>query len=384
MFNLKYVNYCEIDSHASKSYAAIHGVSEDANLGDITKVDINNLPQITCLVGGSPCQDLSQAGYMRGTECVCNACGHAYNPLNVPKEERSRCPQCGSHGITRTRSALLTYYLDILAYTKPEFTIYENVSNLLNKNFKSTFDLFIKEVEDCGYNVYYSKINAKHYFPQNRDRVIVVGIRKDLDNGMFSFPTPPSEIPSIKDLLDDNSALFNETDSSILVDPKISPYVRKNMSEYLNDIVNSDKNIFHIPCESGFQDNQVGIKYTPALRAGNPSTIVLDTYDMPGGKKHYIKRLTPIEAFRFMGFDDEDLHKAKNAGVSDNQLFKQAGNSIVVEVVYAVLKELCKAMPYLFEDVRLLHLFSGIGAFEKAFKRVIDEANSTDDTRNIT
>ncbi len=375
MLSFKIVNNCEIDAHASKSYAAIHGVSEMINLGDITKVDINTLPEITCLVGGSPCQDFSQAGYQKGTECICNDCGQAFNPLIIPRDKRSSCPKCGSNSLTRTRSSLLTYYLDILAKTKPELTLFENVSNILNKQFKPTFDLFVKEMEDCGYNVYYSKMNAKYYFPQNRDRVIVVGIRKDLDNGMFSFPTPPSEIPSIKDLLDDNSALFNETDSSILVDPKISPYVIRNMSEYLNDIVNSDKNIFHIPCKTGFQDNQVGIKYAPALRAGNPSTIVLDTYDMPDGKKHFIKRLTPIEAFRFMGFDDEDFHKAKNAGVSENQLFKQAGNSIVVEVVYAVLKELYKSMPYLFEDVRLLHLFSGIGAFEKAFKRVIDEAN---------
>lgn len=76
-----------------------------------------------------------------------------------------------------------------------------------------------------------------------------------------------------------------------------------------------------------------------------------------------------------MGFDDEDFQKAKEAGVSDSQLYRQAGNSIVVDVLYYIFFELYTAMPYLFDDLRLSSFFSGIGAFEKALKRLDEFVN---------
>ena len=79
---------------------------------------------------------------------------------------------------------------------------------------------------------------------------------------------------------------------------------------------------------------------------------------------------------RFMGFDDEDYRKASSV-VSDSQIYKQSGNSIITDVIYAVFKELFNAMPYLFTDMRLLHLFSGIGSVEKGIGRVIAEANAS-------
>ena len=69
-----------------------------------------------------------------------------------------------------------------------------------------------------------------------------------------------------------------------------------------------------------------------------------------------------------MGFSDEDFWKAKEAGISNCQLYKQAGNSIVVDVLYYIFLELYMAMPYLFDDIRLSSFFSGIGAFEKALE----------------
>ena len=83
-----------------------------------------------------------------------------------------------------------------------------------------------------------------------------------------------------------------------------------------------------------------------------------------------IRRLTPLECFRLMGFSDEDFWKAKQAGVSDSQLYKQAGNAIVVDVLFYIFQELYEAMPYLFQDVQLASFFSGIGAFEKALERL--------------
>ena len=76
-----------------------------------------------------------------------------------------------------------------------------------------------------------------------------------------------------------------------------------------------------------------------------------------------------------MSFSDEDFDKAKAAGVSDTQLYKQAGNSIVVQVLYYIFKELYESMPYLFDDLRVSSFFSGIGAFEKGLDRLYEDLN---------
>ena len=88
-----------------------------------------------------------------------------------------------------------------------------------------------------------------------------------------------------------------------------------------------------------------------------------------------IRKLTPLEVWRLMGFSDEDFHKAE-AENSNSQLYKQAGNSIVVDVLYYIFIELYKAMPYLFDDLKLSSFFSGIGAFETALDRVYEDVNA--------
>ena len=76
-----------------------------------------------------------------------------------------------------------------------------------------------------------------------------------------------------------------------------------------------------------------------------------------------------------MGFADTDFQKAKDMGISNSQLYKQAGNSIVVDVLFYIFSNLYAAMPYLFEDIRLTSFFSGIGAFEMALKRLEEQVN---------
>lgn len=93
-----------------------------------------------------------------------------------------------------------------------------------------------------------------------------------------------------------------------------------------------------------------------------------------------IRKLTPKECFRLMGFSDENFEAAEKM-VSNSQLYKQAGNSIVVDVLYYILVELYKAMPYLFEDLRLSSFFSGIGAFEIALNRLYEGINSGNFTK---
>jgi DNA-cytosine methyltransferase len=381
-YNFKTVGYSEIDKFAIKSYSAIHNISEDKNWGDITQIYPENLPDITFLAGGSPCQDFSIGGKKKGTLWSCKSCGNEYNPLTVDYTKRRLCPLCGSEDIEKTRSSLLVHLLEILQEKMPEVFFYENVKNLVSKTFKKTFDLFTNEIENYGYNVYYKVMNAKDYgIPQNRERVLVVAIRKDLDNHNFVFPGAISQGKTINDLLEDCSALFENTDQNILIDSTISPYIMPALRRDAEEIVRSDKNIFYMKCKSGFQDHSVGIRYSPTLRAMNSSTLVLQTHQTPTGEKFFIKRLTPKEAFRFMGFDDIDYAKAA-AVVSKNQIYKQAGNSIAVNVVYAVLKNLFEAMPYLFENIKFGHFFSGIGAFEKAFEKIMAEINQIEMAQN--
>lgn len=89
-----------------------------------------------------------------------------------------------------------------------------------------------------------------------------------------------------------------------------------------------------------------------------------------------IRKLTPKECFRLMGFSDENFDAAQKAGVSNSQLYKQAGNSIVVDVLYYIYVELYKAMPYLFDNLKLSSFFSGVGAFEIALDRLYEDINS--------
>lgn len=91
------------------------------------------------------------------------------------------------------------------------------------------------------------------------------------------------------------------------------------------------------------------------------------------GYEYRIRRLTPKETFRLMSFTDGQFDKAKSAGISDSQLYKMAGNSIVVDVLYYIMSNLYDVMPYLFDNVKVGSYFSGIGAFESALDEVYDK-----------
>lgn len=178
--NIKYelVNYCEIDKYAAKSYALIHNESESKNLGDITKVDTSKLPNdIDLVTYGFPCQDISLAGKQKG---MFNEDG------------------------TKTRSGLFFEALRIIEDTKPRVAIAENVKNLVSKKFNAQFQIVLESLEQAGYNNYYQILNAKNYgIPQNRERVFIVSIRKDIDSDTFDFPEGFPLQLRLKDLLED-------------------------------------------------------------------------------------------------------------------------------------------------------------------------------------
>lgn len=169
-------NYCEIDPYASKAYSLIHGVPESKNLGDITKVDTSKLGRIDMVTYGFPCQDISLAGKQRGFE----------------------------HEGEQTRSGLFFEALRIIEDTKPAYAICENVKNLVSKRFKEEFEIVLSSLEKAGYNNYWRILNSKDFgIPQNRERVFIISIRKDIDDGKFQFPQPKPLELRLKDLLED-------------------------------------------------------------------------------------------------------------------------------------------------------------------------------------
>lgn len=171
------VGYCEIDKYASRSYSAIHGVPETMNLGDITKVDEKALPKdIDLLTYGFPCQDISCSGLQKG---LFNEDG------------------------TKTRSGLFFEALRIIEETQPRVAIAENVKNLVGKKFKAQFDAVLTSLEEAGYTNYWKVINSKDYgIPQNRERVFIVSIRKDIDDGTFRFADGFPLTKRLKDVLE--------------------------------------------------------------------------------------------------------------------------------------------------------------------------------------
>jgi DNA (cytosine-5)-methyltransferase 1 len=171
------IGFSEIDNPAVKSYCAIHNVNEEKNLGDITKIDETALPKdIDLITYGFPCQDISLAGKQQG---LFNEDG------------------------TQTRSGLFFEALRIIEATKPRVAIAENVKNLTSKKFAEQFKIVLASLEDAGYTNYWKVLNAKDFgIPQNRERVFIVSIRKDIDNGTFKFPEGfPLEL-RLKDMLE--------------------------------------------------------------------------------------------------------------------------------------------------------------------------------------
>ena len=377
------VGYCEIDKYASKSYAAIHNVPEDMNLGDITKVDEKALPKdIDLVTYGFPCQDISLAGKQKG---LFNEDG------------------------TQTRSGLFFEALRIIEETKPRIAIAENVKNLVGKKFKAPSKIVLDSLEAAGYNNYWKVLNAKDYgIPQNRERVFIVSIRKDIDTGRFEFPKGfPLEL-RLKDVLEeevdgkyylDNSQIqkvkINNPDA-LAYDKSMLGF--ENHAREYNDImpaitarewkeprlINQGRlrqigqvspargnpqcgRVYDAEGISPTVDTCGGGNRMPKVAAAMRGRYTLDgiveqhieVSDRQEAnaittvqkdsmvaepmaldeQNRYIRKLTPKECFRLMGFDDEDFAK-EEAVNSNTQLYKQAGNSIVVAVVKYLIWEL--------------------------------------------
>lgn len=200
--NYELIGFSEIDKFAIKSYCTIHNVPENKNLGDITKINIDKIPDFDLLTWGFPCQDISIAGRMEGIK-------------------------------KGTRSGLYYEGYKILKAKRPGISIIENVKNLTSKRFKEQFETILKDIEELGYNNYWQVLNAKNYsVPQNRERIFIVSIRKDIDKNNFVFPSPVELKLKLKDLLEDTV-----DDKFYLTENGIGRLIKKN-NKLLKDCQN--------------------------------------------------------------------------------------------------------------------------------------------------
>ena len=343
-------DYVEIDKYVVKSYNAIHETKFE--LQDITTWDKD--VEVDLIMHGSPCQSFSLAGKQEG----------------------------GDKG-SGTRSSLMWETIRIVDKLKPKYVIWENVKNLLSKKHIHNFNAYLETMEQLGYRNYYQVLNAKDYgIPQNRERVFTISVRKDI-NKSFVFP-PKQELKlKLKDMLEDEVDEKYYLSEQQIENIKKSTFHQNNRriqeKEYCDTLCARDwkdpkcVQVATLPYFSYESDGRVyspsGI--SPCLRAKEPNqkideddkiiiastqehaTISTDgvvptlTSAMGQGGGHVpmhnydlrIRKLTPRECWRLMGFTDEEFEKAEKVN-SNSQLYKQAGNSICVPVLIAILNNL--------------------------------------------
>lgn len=177
------------------------------NLGDMMQVTA--LPDCDFLTYSTPCQSLSIAGHQDGLKWTCQDCGHEYDPADYSVEERYVCPVCGSEHVKSTRSGLLYEVERLLVTAKqngnlPKYLLMENVDALVSKKYINSFNDWLERLENLGYHSYYQVINAKNAgVPQNRKRIFVFSILKEIDTGKFTFPVSFDNGIRLKDVLED-------------------------------------------------------------------------------------------------------------------------------------------------------------------------------------
>ncbi len=337
---------CDNDDFVKQSYFANYDIKESSWYKDVHDIDGEKYKgKIDLLVGGSPCQSFSMVGKRRG--------------------------------LNDTRGTLFYEFARVVKESQPNVFIFENVKGLVNHDNGNTFETIKATFDELGYNYSYQILNAKNYgIPQHRERIFVVGFKDHTNN--FSFPEPIELEHKMQDFLEDfieTKYYLREKGIKFVTSSKnrIKRYTQINGDIALCQKANQQFNwhgdfIFDPTLESDFDDvifdvNKVEEKYylsekvrqyvlSPGtkefrttiktdLEIARPLLQSMHKMHRAGvdnyvtHNKGRIRKLTPKECLRLMGFRD-DFKQV----VSDTQMYRQAGNSIVVDVLIAILKQM--------------------------------------------
>lgn len=336
----------DIDSNVKKSYFANYAISEDRWHDDVTKFCAKKYRGgVDLLVGGSPCQSFSMVGDRRGLE--------------------------------DTRGTLFFDFVRVIDECKPKVFLYENVQGLLTHDEGRTWKTMQVVFDSLGYRLFSSVLNSRDYgIPQNRKRLFAVGFRdKRVD---FSFPEPIPLATTMQDFLEDVSeskfylrskgvkfvtSSKNRTKRYTQINGQVALCQKANQQfNWHGDFVFEPRDPRLEFDEFTFDVRSVEEKYylSEAVRryvlaGGTKNFRTSTTTDLPvarpllqtmhkmhrAGVDNYvthtgrIRKLTPRECLRLMGFRDEFQIAA-----CDTQIYRQAGNSIVVDVLIAILRQM--------------------------------------------
>ena len=335
------VAFCEIDKFARQSYKAIYDTEGEEEIHDITKWTDEHIREfkrrtgtIDCITGGFPCQSFSTAG-KRG-------------------------------GFNDTRGTLFFEIMRIANIIRPRYLFLENVKGLLNHDRGATFETILNTLDEFGYDAEWQVLNSKDFgVPQNRERIFIIGHLRGA-GGRTVFPVGATDgetnIPikqvahrkgfanSLKTYSPDGITGTLDTaggggrELHVAIQPVLTPdrlNKRQNGRRFKEDGEQAIETFIENSCEYGDTINAYnrtvdnsGLSPTLTTRPEGFKTAIL-----PITSNLRIRKLTPLECWRLQGFTDEQFYKAKNAGVSNSQLYKQAGNSVTVSVIDAIAKK---------------------------------------------
>lgn len=282
-------------NYVKKSYLANYQIENDAWYEDVRFLDgkqYNGSVDLFC--GGSPCQSFSTYGKKKGLEDA--------------------------------RGTLFYDYARLIKEINPKVFIYENVKGLLTHDKGRTWDIIKNIFEKLNYKIYHKVLDAQHYgLPQMRERIFVVGIRNDIaKKASFQFPSQIQLTKTSKDYLD------KEVDNIYYLGQKGFEWATSKSKNKNKTRVNRDI----IGCQTANQqDNWIGdlrVEY-PQQRHYNDPRIYIGEYE---GHPAVARKMTPNECVRLMGFEHFKIV------VNDIKMYRQAGNSIAVPVLNALIKQL--------------------------------------------
>ena len=331
------VGFCEIDKFARASYKAIHNTEGEIELHDITTVtdeEIRNIGHVDIICGGFPCQAFSIAGARRGFE--------------------------------DTRGTLFFEIARFAAILKPKYLFLENVKGLLNHGKGDTFETILSALDELGYDVEWQVLNSKDFgVPQNRERVFIIGHLRG-ERGRKVFP------------LGGNDATIDcEQPMKIAIPVPTPDRVKKKQNgrrfktngEPMFTLTGQDRHGIVVAGNLPGTHEQNGRVYdingiSPTLNTmqggGRQPKIIQRSHGYNRGgeydiaptltKSSYhennflkngfrIRKLTPRECWRLQGFPDWAFDKAQEVN-SNSQLYKQAGNSVTVNVIKEIARYL--------------------------------------------
>lgn len=315
------VGYSELDAFANKTYTANFDTDNETVLGDIVeftsnKKNIETLEDFDILTGGFPCQSFSMMGKQKGFNDV--------------------------------RGNVFFNIIKILKVKKPKFILLENVKNIITHDKGNTIKVIEDEIKKAGYkNVFYNVFNTENFgLAQKRNRVFIFATTEDLPNGfLFNEKVVIDNFKNIKK----NSLLTQKTTLDVLekeaeekyyLSETLKPTILSNGSKNfkskseINQLVARPLTATMVKMHRACQDNYFSYEF---LNSENPLEYLKTEYSKDEQAKHRIRKLTPREAFLLQGFNGNFVSNAMSKGVSNHQLYKQAGNAVSVNTVYAVL-----------------------------------------------